>query len=236
MTISSFGRLAGLLAMVAGPAALGSLLLGLSAVGYDFERFSDPQTILTLGAGGAATLRWSYLLSMLGAYLLLIPAALCLDSIHAADHRSARRYTFAGLIYLLLGALGAATLAAVWPLLITRYGSAGADQQASIEIAFETATTIAEDGFQGIVQNIAGAVWFGGMGTLLWRQRRLLGGFSVAIGVCLALNTIGNLLLIEPLSLIGLTATILLVPLWSIGIGVILVRQSAAQVQTIAID
>src|SRR5688500_2811475 len=73
-----FQRLAGMLAIIAGPLAWGGLVAGLSAADFDFERLSEAQAILNLGPAAAPVLRWSFLLSMLGSYLLLLPLALWL--------------------------------------------------------------------------------------------------------------------------------------------------------------
>lgn len=231
-SVRPFQRLAGLLAIIAGPTAWSGLLLGLSAVGFDFEQFSDPRIILGLGPAAAPLLRWSFFLSMLGAYLLLVPLAIWLGStLDDPGDPALRLTTFCGLSYLTLGAVGAAILAAVWPSLMTANASATGQEQAALLIAFTSATSIAEDGFQGVVQNLAGAVWLVGLGSLLRRRRRLLAGFTIALGLCLLANAIGNLIEYEPLSLIGLTATILLVPLWSIWIGLELLRGTIANLQ-----
>ena len=85
-------------------------------------------------------------------------------------------------------------------------------------------TAIAEEGFQGVIQNLSGAIWFLGVGYLIRSKHKSLGIFSIVLGVFLLLNTIGNIFNIEVLSLLGLTANILLGPLWSIWLGVLLIR------------
>ena len=70
--------------------------------------------ILALGPASAPILRWSYSLSMIGAYLLLIPLAAWLGSARStASDPPLRLYTICGLAYLGLGAVGAALLANV---------------------------------------------------------------------------------------------------------------------------
>ncbi len=220
--VGPFQRLSGLLAVVAGPTAWASLLVGLSVVNFNFEQFSDPRSILALESTAVPLLRWSFFLSMFGSYLLLIPLAICLGSILGSPgDPTVRFYTFCGLIYLVLGAVGAAILAAVWPSLITLAGRTSSQEEGTILIAFTTATQIAEDGLQGVVQNLAGGIWLAGSGSLLWQKRRILSGFTIALGVILLVNTLGNLIEYEALSLIGLTATILLVPVWSVCAGLV---------------
>jgi hypothetical protein len=68
-------------------------------------------------------------------------------------------------------------------------------------------------------------VWFLGMGFLLQAKKRLLGIFTIVLGGFLALNTVGNLFNIEVLSLLGLTANVLLGPVWFIWLGILLLQR-----------
>lgn len=221
----SFSRLAGVLALVAGPLAWAGLALGLSLVGYDFESFSDPAAVLALGQDAAFPLRLSFWLSLCGSYLFLVPLALWLEAqFDGADALTVRGYTLCGLAYLGLGAVGSAILAAVWPMLILLAADAAPPEQATLLVAFQMATAIAEDGLHGMLQNVVGAVWFLGIGTLLWRTRRSLGAFTCGLGVMLVLTSLGTLVGVEALSLVGLTGTILLSPLWGMGMGLMVLR------------
>lgn len=218
-------RWAGAPAVLAGPLALAGLLLGLALVGYDAEAFRDPRTVLALGPDGARTLRASYLLVALGSYLLVVPLALWAGSaLGDRDDPRWRAVEVAGLAYLGLGALGSVVLAAVWPDLVRQYAEADADRSALV-VAFRTATRIAEDGLQGLVQNAAGAVWWLGLGRALRRRgRRALGALTLVLGAASALNAVGGLLSLEALVLPGLTVTVLLSPVWAVCLGVALLR------------
>lgn len=221
----AFRRLAGLLAILAGPLSLTGLVVALSVVGFDFGTFSDHEAMLGLGASAAATIRWSWWLSMVGSYLFLVPLALWLGATLESDGPPMLRlYTLSGLGYLALGAAGAAVLAATWPLLMTLASTAPSEQQAALLLDFATATAIAEGGLQGVLQNLLGSVWFLGVGSSLWRSRRFLAVFTLFIGAMLVVTVVGALLASEPLNLLGLTATILLVPVWSVWTGLTVVR------------
>jgi hypothetical protein len=218
-----FARLAGILAIVAAPLAWGSLVVGVGAVGGDFAAFEDPQRLLGLGSAAAPLIRASFLLSMFGSYLFLLPLALAVyDWLRPIDPPFARWCTLCGVGYLALGAAGAAILAAVWPLLMTIYP--GSSERSAIALSFATATAIAEDGLQGIIQNIAGAVWWIGIGWLLWRRRRVLAMFTLLLGALVLLNALGNAFGSEALSTLGLLANVLLAPLWGAWIGIVLLR------------
>lgn len=93
---------------------------------------------------------------------------------------------------------------------------------------FELVNAIAGEGFHGVLQDLVGAVWFLGIGYLLRVKRNVLGIATMVIGGFLVLNTVGNLFAIEALSLLGLTANIILGPLWSTWAGVLLVQGKVA--------
>ena len=224
MTRTTDARWAALPAVLAGPLALAGLVLGLALVDYDAEAFREPETVLGLGADAAGTLRASFLLVMLGSYLLVVPLALWFAA-RLGDRNDPRwsLATTAGLAYLGLGALGSCVLAAVWPDLVEQ-AAEGASQD-TLVVAFRTATRIAEDGFQGAVQNLAGAVWWLLLGLRL--RARGAGGLAVltlVLGGASALNTAGALLSAEALTLPGLTLTVLLAPVWAVWSGVSLLR------------
>jgi hypothetical protein len=216
---------AGALAIAAAPLTVLGLVLGLLIVDFDAESFRDPDVVLALGPDAAGTLRVSYLLVMLGSYLLLVPLAVALWS-RLGPRRDATWTTalVAGLAYLGLGAAGASVLAAVWPALIEQYATSGADQSA-VRVAFVTATRIAEDGLQGAVQNLAGGVWWTLVGLRLRQAgHSRLGWLTLVLGAASTVNALGSLLAAEALTLLGLTLTVLLAPVWSIAVGVTLVR------------
>lgn len=221
-------RPAALCALAAGPLALTGLVLGLQLAGGDAEAFRDPDFVLALGAGDAGALRASFLLVMLGSYLLVVPLALWLAG-RLGDERDWRwrLTTVAGLGYLGLGAAGSCILAAVWPDLV-RQAADGADRE-TLVVAFRTATRIAEDGLQGAMQNLAGAVWWTGVGLALRRAgRRRLAGLTLVLAAGSALNTLGALLGVEALTLVGLTATVLLSPVWAVLLGLFALRGPSA--------
>src|SRR5680860_500045 len=166
---------------------------------------------------------------MLGSYVLLVPLAIWLWS-QLAPRRTEVGWVTAlvgGLAYLGLGAAGASILAAVWPALIQEYAEAGSDH-AAIRGMLVTATRIAEDGLQGALQNIAGGVWWTAVGLrLLALRHRKLAALTLVLGAASTVNALGSLLTVNVLSLTGLTLTVLLAPVWSVCLGVSLVRAAS---------
>ena len=224
-TNTTYRKITGELAIVAGIFAFLSLIVGLMGVNWDFEVFSDPSTLIESGARAANFIKWSHWLNMLGNYFLLIPLALFLHRwLKTNSELASQIFTASGLVYMLLGAAGAAILAAARPYLIEQYAQATAAQQELLLLDFQLVNAIAEVGLQGVLQNLAGAIWFAGMGFLLRQKKSGLGIFAIAIGVFLLLNTVGNMFNLEALSLIGLTANILLGPVWLILTGIAVMR------------
>jgi hypothetical protein len=215
-----FARFSGTLALIAAPLSWLSLVIGLLAVGWDFDTFGDPLRLLNVGAVAATQIQWSYWLSSFGSYLLLLPLLIWLH--HRLTEREplfARWYALCGLGYLLLGGTGAAILASVWPFLI-RVSQASPVAPAELALLLQFSTELAEGGLQGLIQNIAGGVWWIGLGQHFWTAKRLFSLLNFVIGGALLLTALGGVLAIEALSSLGLVATLLVVPIWSVWAGV----------------
>ena len=218
-------RATAVVTIAAGVTSLASLIVGLSGADFDFEAVSESATFIALGTDAVAPVRWGLWLSMFGSYLLLVPVALLLLRwLRQDDPVVADLATVAAGFYILLGAAGASVLASTLPDLIQRYADADAAMRAGLLNDFDLARRIAEDGLQGVVQNVAGAAWFLGMGSLLGRHRPALGAAAMAVGAFLVVNAVGIMVDVEALRFIGLTGNVLLAPAWAIGMGISLWR------------
>ncbi len=155
----SFQKVTAITTLLAGPLAWLSLVVGLIGVEYDFEVFSDVNSLIAIGSEAAELIRWSLLLNMIGSYLLLIPLLIFLrawlkkDSPIFVDF-----YSLCGLLFLLLGAVGAAISASVWPKLINEFAGATASQQETLAIVFRTVAGVTEEGIQSSIQNFPAAI------------------------------------------------------------------------------
>lgn len=199
-------------------------MVGLAGVDWDAEVFSDAATILDAGEGLADYLRWSFWISALGGYLLLVPFALLLFSLFRSGHEfSAMVFTVGGVVYLLMGAAGSAIFAIAWPTLVQDYAAATVGEQSGIVREFELVEMIAGGGFHGVVQNLAGALWLVGIGTLMRPRLRGLGVLAMVIGAFLVLNSVGNLAGLEALSTMGVLGNVILLPAWAILVGLRLI-------------
>ena len=221
-------RATAVVTIAAGVTSLASLIVGLSGADFDFEAVSESATFIALGTDAVEPVRWGLWLSMFGSYLLLVPVALLLLRwLRQDDPVVADLSTVAAGFYILLGAAGASVLASTLPDLIQRYAeadAADAAMRAGLLNDFDLVRRIAEDGLQGVVQNVAGAAWFLGMGSLLRRHRPALGAAAIAVGAFLVVNAAGIMVDVEALRFIGLTGNVLLAPAWAIGMGTSLLR------------
>jgi hypothetical protein len=218
-------RATAVVTIAAGVTSLASLVVGLSGADFDFEAVSESATFIALGTDAVAPVRWGLWLSMFGSYLLLVPVALLLLRwLRQDDPVAADLSAVAAGFYVLLGAAGASVLASTLPDLIQQYADADAATRAGLLSDFDLARRIGEDGLQGVVQNVAGAAWFLGMGSLLRRHRPALGAAAMAVGAFLVVNAAGIMVDVEALRFIGLTGNVLLAPAWAIGMGTWLLR------------
>lgn len=218
-------RAVGVVTIAAGLLSLASLVVGLAGAGYDFEAFSEADTFIALGADAARPTRWGLWLSMFGSYLLMVPIALhLLRRLRDDDAATADLATVGAAFYILLGAAAAGVLASTLPDLMQRYAEADAALQSDLLADFDLTRRIAEDGLQGVVQNVAGATWFLGIGALLRRHHRGLGWLAVVVGAALAINALAIIVDLEAVRSIGLAGTVLLAPVWAIGMGGSLLR------------
>ena len=96
----------------------------------------EPAKLLASGAGGASLVHWSSLIDMLG-YLSLAPIVVYLRARYA-DAAYADLFAAAGLAVVVIGSIGAASMAAAAPPLINDYVTANAVQKQALLPAFAT--------------------------------------------------------------------------------------------------
>jgi hypothetical protein len=182
--------------------------------------------MLQVGASGASLLRWGLILDMLGYYLPLLPAALFLQAWCGPKSRAwVRFYTSCGLGYILIGATGAALLAAALPVLIGAYGQASADQRAVLETVFRTIWNMVYAGMWNIVGEFLAGIWLVGIGLLLRGERRIFSVITLILGASALLDSIGTMLGIDTLALPALSIFVGLAPIWALWLGIDLLRK-----------
>jgi len=131
-----------------------------------------------------------------------------------------RFYTICGLGYILIGATGAVTLAVVQPPLINAYAQGSVEQRTFLETIFGTIWNIVYGGMWNILGELLAGVWFLGIGLLL-RSERL----SMIVGASALIDSLGNIVGMESLALVGLSVSIILAPIWMLWFGIDLLRK-----------
>jgi hypothetical protein len=224
----SFQRFAALAAILSCPLALVSIVLSSVATDFNMEASNNLAfwlPWLSIGTDGARLLRWGLILDMLSYYLPLLPVALFLWRwLRSRNPDWVLFYTSCGLGYILVGAIGAAILAAVHPPLISAYTQASVEQRQVLEAVYSASGNIVYGGMWGILEVLLAGIWFLGIGLLLRGERHLFSIFSVILGISALLGLLGVILSIEAISLLGVIYG-LLAPIWALWLGIDLLRE-----------
>ncbi|HEU0294559.1 MAG TPA: DUF4386 family protein [Anaerolineales bacterium] len=222
----SFQRFAALAAIISFPLALGSIVLSGIPVNFSPDVPTNPALWLSVGADGANLSRWGMILDMFSYYLPLLPVALFLWRwLGSRNPDWVLFYTSCGLGYILIGAIGAAILAAVHPPLINAYAQASVEQRPVLETVFSAVWNMVYGGMWNILEVLLAGIWFLGIGLLLRSERRLFSIFSIILGISALLDSLGFILGIEAFALLGVAIYVLLAPVWALWIGIDLLRK-----------
>jgi hypothetical protein len=210
---ASFQRLAAVTSMLATLLARGSIGVQAVVLGVTADPFSHPTSIPGSGANGANLFRWGMILDMFGYYLLLAPLALLLWSILKPKGLNLiTLFTFCGLAYMLIGALGAATLAAISPPLIEGYGHASVQQRQMNEVVFSGFLNLVYVGLWNLLESSLGGIWWLGIGLLLRGEHPSPGLFTTVLGIFALLDALGRILNVQIMYTVGLAGVLLLIP------------------------
>lgn len=213
----------GLITILSGLLAAACIIVGAMAVENDFAAFSDPTRTL-LHAHNQVLAYWFNILDLFGYYLLLLPLIFHLHQLLKYRSPWMPLITFSGAAYVLVGAIGASVLAAVWPSLMMDHLSAGPADQSAITAAFKTMTLAVTKGLWNILEVIFAAVWWIGTGLLLRSASRPIAWLTIATGLSTLLDAIGNLLGLHLIAEISLNLYLVLAIIWPITIGIRLMR------------
>ena len=224
----SFQRFAALAAIISFPLTLGGIVLSGMAMDFKFmDAATNPAFWLAVGADGASLLRRGMILDMFSYYLPLLPVALFLwHWLGSRNPNWVLFYTSCGLGYILIGAIGAAILAAVHPPLINAYAQASVEQRPVLETVFNAIWNMVYAGMWNILEVLLAGIWFLGIGLLLRGERRLFSIFSIILGISALLDSpLGVILNVEALVLLGGVIYGLLAPIWTLWLGIDLLRK-----------
>src|SRR2546421_520819 len=229
---ASFQRLAAVTSILATLLSCGSIGFQAVVLSVNVDPFSNPTSLLGSGANGATLFRWGMILDMFGYYLLLAPLALLVWSrLKPRGMTLITLYTFCGLAYMLIGAIGAATLAAISPPLIEGYGQASAQQRQVYEVVFSGFLNVVYVGLWNLLESSLGGFWWLGIGLFLRREQPALGIFTTVLGIFALLDALGRILDIQIIYTIGLAGLLLFIPIWTLWFGIDLLRSRKMRIR-----
>lgn len=225
--LANYRSIVALLTLLSGLLSLACLWVGALAMEYNFEAFSDP--VLTLHYSHHYELaKWFNLLDMFGYYLLLLPCVFYFHQQYKFHSPWMPLISFSGLSYVLVGAIGAAILAALWPEQMKQHLASGSENATVALSLFQTTTLLVTKGLWNILEVLFASVWWIGLGLILWKEHKAIGIVTVLAGLSSFLDASGNMLEVKWLSDIGLNVYLLLGIVWPLLIGLFLLRQSVA--------
>jgi len=139
-----------------------------AATGASGSLSVDPSTLLASGPSGASLIRWGSLIDMFG-YLSLAPVVLYFRTRYSGSSHI-DLFAAAGLALVVIGSIGAASMATAAPPLITGYGTATAAQKAALVPAFATLYRVVVLGMWQTLETIPAAVWLLGTASAARRD------------------------------------------------------------------
>lgn len=218
--------------MLSCPIGLASILLVFNAFNWDFETAFNPFKAIAYQPNPSFALRWGWFLDILGYYLLLTPAMICLH--HWLSPRAplySKMFAFFGLGYILMGAMGAAVLAGVTQPLFAAYNTGDMTQKMAIGQIYASMVHAVMDGIWNIFSMLMGTIWWLGTGWLLRSERKWLALFFTFIGIASLLDVVGVALQTEWASTLGLNIYLWFAPFATLWLGAILWKQGSLSTQ-----
>jgi len=128
----------------------------------------DPSKLLGSGPTGASLIRWGSLIDMAG-YLSIAPVVIYLRARYSTA-RYADLYAAAGLALVVIGSIGAVSMATAAAPLINDYATAGAVQRQALSPAFATLYRAVVLGLWQTLETIPATVWLLGVASAARRE------------------------------------------------------------------
>lgn len=206
-------------------AGMTSNVLFLAASQFRVERLREPTRMLSAGTTSAELFRWAAALDLIGYYLATAVLAYVLwQQLRPRNPVIADLSAIAAFGYALAGGVGAAVLAIVAPMLMRDYTAAEAADQALIATQFATLFEVVWRAVWQLLDAILLAVWWLGLGLLLWADRPGLCRLSIVLASGAAVGAIATLLGLDPIRDAMLAVVFALWAAWLIWLLVLFVR------------
>lgn len=228
--VNSFRYIAAITAIISALLALAADVIVILAVDFNFELMADQAGLIALGTRAAELFRWGETLGLLGYCLLLVPVVLYLWFwLRPRSPNLVTMYTVFGLAFVFIGAVGASLRAGVLPEMMSAYAQADNVQGQILEAVFQSAIDVIF-GAIGPLESLLFGLWLLGVGLVLRKERRNLGILAVILGIAFLGTAVGEILRVEPLSMLELAYFIS--PIWVFWLGIVIWRQSEQSEQS----
>ncbi len=168
---------------------LGAAGMYSAATGFSPGLSVEPSKLLASGPTGASLIRWGSVIDMLH-YLVIVPVIVYLRARYAAA-RYIDFFAAGGLAVVIIGSIGAATMAAAAPPLITDWVAASASQKQAMVPTFATLYRTVVLGLWQTLVTILAAVWLLGTAAAArregWRSVYVILLVAGVVNACIAL-------------------------------------------------
>jgi hypothetical protein len=218
-------RITGWMSLASGLIALVSYYLVAASVHFNFEFFSNPAIVFQGQEVDRGMLRWSMIADVFGYYLLLLPLIFFLGRQMEGHTPWNGLIRFMGTGYVLMGAAGACILAVVWPFLLDAHDTAETSLQPSVVLLFQTSAQGVVTGIWNMLDGWLGAAWWIAVSLFLMKRMKIVSWLGIATGIFSLLDATGNMLEWKSLADVSVNAYLVLAPVWTIAIGVVLIRK-----------
>ena len=139
-----------------------------AAAGFASGLSVEPSKLLASGPTGASLIRWGSLIDMFG-YLCIAPVAVYLRDRYASA-RYIDLFAASGLAVVVIGSIGAASMATAAPPLIYDYAAASVTQQQALLPGFATLYRAVVLGLWQTLETIPATIWLLGTASAARRQ------------------------------------------------------------------
>ncbi len=139
-----------------------------AAAGFSASLTVEPSKLLASGPNGASLIHWGSLIDMFG-YLSVAPVVVYLRDRYASA-RYVDLFAAAGLAVVIIGSIGAVSMATAAPALINDYVTASAAQKQALLPAFATLYRVVVLGMWQTLETIPAAVWLLGTASAARRE------------------------------------------------------------------
>ena len=222
---SSFKRVAAISAFISVPLALSSWVLVALAAGSDPDALANLTNVITLGprAAGYIHLAWT-VADTFGHSLLITPVVLYLWFwLKPRSPNFVTLFTLSGFAYILVGLIGVSLLGGLVPSMMRDYAIASNTQKDVLYTIFQSVFNMLFYGTGPLAFLLAG-IWWLGIGTVLRKERLILGVFTMVVGVLALIVWLEMNFRIEALTIFEVLQSFSSY-IWLIWLGIVIWRQ-----------